>query len=296
MRPPGAADCQGSLKVTLRKVQLADGYRGVVAQPTRNAVSTAATSAQTRCANRRGSVARPSADSFYGERVSPQLLIVEDDRLIGASLERALEASGYRARWTPDGAGALAAAREDPPDLVLLDLGLPDTDGVDLARTLLDLHPGLPVIMLTARTEEADVVTGLHAGAVDYVTKPFRLAELLARVQAHLRTAQAGAALARVVTVGDLRLDLGARRMWVKGVEVDLRAREFDLLARLAREPGQVLTRTQLLADVWDEHWYGSTKTLDVHVAGLRRRLGERPGTPSRITALRGVGYRLEAP
>ena len=179
---------------------------------------------------------------------------------------------------------------------MLLDLGLPDTDGVDLARTLLDLHPGLPVIMLTARTEKADVVTGLHAGAVDYVTKPFRLAELLARVQAHLRTAQAGAAVARVVTVGDLRLDLGARRMWVKGVEVDLRAREFDLLARLAREPGQVLTRTQLLADVWDEHWYGSTKTLDVHVAGLRRRLGERPGTPSRITALRGVGYRLEAP
>ena len=100
----------------------------------------------------------------------------------------------------------------------------------------------------------------------------------------------------RVVSVGDLRLDLGSRRLWVNEVEVKLRAKEFDLLARLAGEPGQVLTRAQLLAEVWDEHWFGSTKTLDVHVAALRRRLGEQPGTPSRITALRGVGYRLEAP
>jgi DNA-binding response OmpR family regulator len=227
--------------------------------------------------------------------VNPQVLIVEDDPLIGASLQRALQVSGYAARWIPNGAEVLAAARMGAPDLVLLDLGLPDTDGVDLARALLTLHPALPLIMLTARTEEADVVTGLHAGAVDYVTKPFRLAELLARVQAHLRTAQARASATRVVTLGDLRLDLGARRLWVNGLEVKLRAKEFDLLARLASEPGRVLTRAQLLADVWDEHWFGSTKTLDVHVAALRRRLGEQPGTPSRITALRGVGYRLEA-
>lgn len=228
--------------------------------------------------------------------VSPQILIVEDDPLIGASLQRALQASGYAADWATDGATALAAARAGAPDLVLLDLGLPDTDGVDLARALLTLHPTLPVMMLTARAEEADVVTGLHVGAVDYVTKPFRLAELLARVQAHLRTADRRQSAARVVTIGDLRLDVGARRLWVQGVEVELRAKEFDLLARLASEPGQVVTRQRLLADVWDEHWYGSTKTLDVHVAGLRRRLGERPGEPSRITALRGIGYRLEAP
>ena len=237
-----------------------------------------------------------SAGSPYGDLVSPQVLIVEDDPLIGASLQRALQASGYAARWIPNGAEVLAAARVGAPDLVLLDLGLPDSDGVDLASALLALHPSLPVIMLTARTEEADVVTGLHAGAVDYVTKPFRLAELLARVQAHLRTAQARARADRVVSVGDLRLDLGSRRLWVNGVEVKLRAKEFDLLARLAGEPGQVLTRAQLLAEVWDEHWFGSTKTLDVHVAALRRRLGEQPGTPSRITALRGVGYRLEVP
>ncbi|WP_245160814.1 response regulator transcription factor [Blastococcus sp. CT_GayMR16] len=228
--------------------------------------------------------------------MTPRILVVEDDPLIGASLQRALDAHGYFADWVTDGAAALAAARSARPSLVLLDLGLPDTDGVDLARTLLTLDPTLPVVMLTARTEEADMVTGLHAGAVDYVTKPFRLAELLARVQAHLRTAERRESTARVITVGDLRLDIGARRLWVGGEEVELRAKEFDLLTRLAREPGQVVTRQQLLTDVWDEHWYGSTKTLDVHVAGLRRRLGERPGAPSRITALRGVGYRLELP
>lgn len=226
--------------------------------------------------------------------MSPRILLVEDDPLIGASLQRALDANGYSADWVTDGAAALAATRSGRPSLVLLDLGLPDTDGVDLARALLTLDPTLPVVMLTARAEEADIVTGLHAGAVDYVTKPFRLAELLARVQAHLRTAERHESSTRVVTVGDLRLDVGARRLWVGGNEVDLRAKEFDLLARLAREPGQVVTRQRLLADVWDEHWYGSTKTLDVHVAGLRRRLGERPGEPSRITALRGIGYRLE--
>lgn len=226
--------------------------------------------------------------------MSPRILLVEDDPLIGASLQRALDANGYSADWVTDGAAALAATRSGRPSLVLLDLGLPDTDGVDLARALLTLDPTLPVVMLTARAEEADIVTGLHAGAVDYVTKPFRLAELLARVQAHLRTAEHRETAARVITVGDLRLDVGARRLWVGGNEVELRAKEFDLLARLAREPGQVVTRQKLLADVWDEHWYGSTKTLDVHVAGLRRRLGERPGAPSRITALRGIGYRLE--
>lgn len=228
--------------------------------------------------------------------MSPRILLVEDDPLIGASLQRALDANGYSADWVTDGAAALAAARSGRPSLVLLDLGLPDTDGVDLARALLTLDPALLVVMLTARAEEADIVTGLHAGAVDYVTKPFRLAELLARVQAHLRTAERRESATRVITVGDLRLDIGARRLWVGGNEVDLRAKEFDLLARLAREPGQVVTRQQLLADVWGEHWYGSTKTLDVHVAGLRRHMGERPGTPSRITALRGIGYRLALP
>lgn len=228
--------------------------------------------------------------------MSAHILIVEDDPLIGASLQRALEASGYTASWLREGTAALATVREHSPALVLLDLGLPDIDGVDLARALVTHDPLLPVVMLTARTEEADVVAGLHAGAVDYVTKPFRLAELLARVRSQLRMTQGRGGEERVLTVGDVRIDLGARRTWLGGDELHLRAKEFDLLARLAREPGQVVTRAQLLADVWDENWYGSSKTLDVHVAGLRRQLGERPGSSSRITAVRGVGYRLELP
>lgn len=228
--------------------------------------------------------------------MSRQVLIVEDDPLIGASLQRALHATGYAVEWVRDGSAALAAAGADGPALVLLDLGLPDTDGIDLARVLLGLQPSLQVVMLTARTEEADVVSGLHAGAVDYITKPFRLAELLARIHAHLRTVDQREASPRVLTVGDVRLDLGSRRVWVGDGEVVLRAKEFDLLVRLADEAGQVVTRQRLLADVWDEHWFGSGKTLDVHIAALRRRLGERPGAPSRITSLRGVGYRLEAP
>ena len=228
--------------------------------------------------------------------MSAHILIVEDDPLIGASLQRALEASGYTASWLREGAAALATVRELSPALVLLDLGLPDIDGVDLARALVTHDPRLPVVMLTARTEEADVVAGLLAGAVDYVTKPFRLAELLARVRSQLRMAQGRDGEERVLTIGDVRIDLGARRTWLSGEELHLRAREFDLLARLAREPGQVVTRAQLLADVWDENWYGSSKTLDVHIAGLRRQLGELPGTSSRISAVRGVGYRFEVP
>lgn len=228
--------------------------------------------------------------------MSAHVLVVEDDPLIGSSLERALKVSGYTASWAPDGATALARADESPPDLVLLDLGLPDVDGMDLAQTLLGRYARLPVIMLTARAEEADVVVGLHAGAVDYVVKPFRLAELLARVEAHLRGGTRGASPADLLRLGDLRLDLGARRVWVRGREVELRAKEFDLLARLAREPGQVVTRDQLVADVWGEPWRRSTKTLDVSIAGLRRALGEEAGSPSRITALRGIGYRLDSP
>lgn len=232
----------------------------------------------------------------YDDSMSAHILIVEDDPLIGASLQRALEASGYTATWLREGTPALETVRKRTPALVLLDLGLPDVDGVELARALVTHAPRLPVVMLTARTEEADIVAGLHAGAVDYVTKPFRLAELLARVRSQLRMAQGRDGEERVITVGDLRIDLGARRTWLSGDELILRAKEFDLLARLAREPGQVVTRAQLLADVWDENWYGSSKTLDVHIAGLRRQLGELPGASSRITAIRGIGYRLELP
>lgn len=226
--------------------------------------------------------------------MAPLVLIVEDDDLIGSSLARALHASGYRAELVRNGSDALSRTRSDPPDLVLLDLGLPDTEGLDLVRALVTVMPTLPVIIVTARVEEADLVAGLHAGAADYVTKPFRLAELLARVHAQLRTAQRRDSDARTVTVADLHVDLAARRVWVGGEEVALRPKEFDLLACLSRAAGEAVPRETLISEVWDEHWFGSTKTLDVHIASLRRRLGEPSGTDSRITALRNVGYRLE--
>ena len=221
-----------------------------------------------------------------------QLLIVEDDPSIGSSLERAFTNAGYRCVR----AASVAQAREVTvvPSLVLLDLGLPDGDGVDLAKELLARWPLVPIIMLTARADEMDVVIGLDTGAVDYVTKPFRLAELLARVRAHLREAPLSEAL--VFEDGTLRVNTGARRVTLDGEEIPMRAKEFDLLVELISHSGNVVTREDLMSRVWDEHWFGSTKTLDVHIAALRRRLGEEPGAPSRITALRGVGYRWDPP
>jgi len=223
------------------------------------------------------------------------LLIVEDDDLIARSLARALTAAGHHVAV----AGSVAEAEPHLTrvDLVLCDLGLPDGDGLDLIVRVTAERPGVPVIALTARAEEADVVAGLTSGAVDYVTKPFRLAELEARIAAHLRQAATLSGTRRadvVLRVGDLTVDCGARRVLVADHEVELRPREFDLLARLASDAGRVVRREEIMRDVWDEHWWGSTKTLDVHVNAVRRKLGEAAGAPSRITAVRGVGYRLE--
>jgi DNA-binding response OmpR family regulator len=221
-----------------------------------------------------------------------QILIVEDDPGIGANLDRALTNAGYECTHVTSAAEARGV--DTLPDLVLLDLGLPDGDGLDLAGEFLRRWPDLPIIMLTARSEEMDIVVGLDAGAADYMTKPFRLAELLARVRAQLRKPVIRDDGAELVD-GDLVVDLGARRVTAGGVEVPLRAKEFDLLVELISNRGNVVTREDLMSRVWDEHWFGSTKTLDVHIAALRRRLGEMAGEPSRITALRGVGYRWEA-
>jgi DNA-binding response OmpR family regulator len=222
------------------------------------------------------------------------LLIVEDDDSIGQGLARALSAHGYETRHVTTGEAALETLSAYRPDLVLLDLGLPDLDGITVCRRLLDRFPHLPVVMLTARADEVDIVVGLDAGAVDYVTKPFRLAELLARVRAHLR--RPNDADAELLQIGDLRVDTGARRSWLGESELDLRAKEFDLLAALALDAGRAVTRERLMADVWDENWVGSTKTLDVHIAALRRHIDRPDAGTSRITTLRGVGYRLELP
>jgi DNA-binding response OmpR family regulator len=223
--------------------------------------------------------------------VEARLLLVEDDESIGRPLTRTLEGQGYAVDWARSARAALDALRDDTA-LVLLDLGLPDADGLAVCERLRGRNPGLAIVMLTARREEADVVLGLNAGADDYVVKPFRLAELLARIRARLR----GSPLTAdgPVRVGALTVDAAARRAWVSDAEVGLRPKEFDLLVLLASEAGHVVQRERIMRDVWDEHWFGSTKTLDIHVSTLRRKLAALG--PSTITTVRGVGYRLDAP
>jgi DNA-binding response OmpR family regulator len=225
------------------------------------------------------------------------VLIVEDDQLIASSLARALQAQGYDASSAASIADATTSIGRQVPDLVLLDLGLPDGDGTELASRMTRLHPNVPVIALTARSDEIDIVLGLEAGAVDYVVKPFHLAELMARVRSHLRFAETVAASSkqeRHLSVGDITIDRAARRICVGGTEISVRPKEFDLVRRLADDAGVVVTREQLIDDVWDDNWWGSTRTLDVHINSIRRKFGEAPGQVSRITTVRGVGYRLE--
>jgi DNA-binding response OmpR family regulator len=226
--------------------------------------------------------------------VPARVLIVEDDEAIGAPLARTLGAQGYDVEWARDGSEAIRAAARHAPELVILDLGLPDADGVDVCRALRAGNAGAGIVILTARHDEMDVVVGLEAGANDYVTKPFRLAELLARLRVQVRDRGDDAEELRV---GDLRVDLRARRAFAGATELVLRPREFDLLALLAGEPGRVLTRERIMSEVWDEHWFGSTKTLDVHVSALRRKLAGEPSAQRPvITGLRSVGYRLDVP
>ncbi|MHB8662352.1 MAG: response regulator transcription factor [Acidimicrobiales bacterium] len=220
------------------------------------------------------------------------LLVVEDDEAIGRSLVQALTGHGATVDWAQTGRDALRQAGPTT-DIVLLDLGLPDIDGVDVCRQLRGRYAQLDIIVVTARSDEIDVVLGLDAGADDYITKPFHLAELVARVRARLRRQQAAGP--EIISVGALRIDTGARRCVLGGTEVDLRAREFDLLVTLALDVGRVVPRRRLLADVWDQHFDSTTKTLDMHISALRRKL-DSPGAPSLITTLRGVGYRLEGP
>ena len=225
---------------------------------------------------------------------------MEDDQVIRDTLRLALGAAGYEVCAVGTAESAIEAAGRQLPDLILLDLGLPDADGFTTCRRLRSLSAESVIIVLTARHDEMDVVAGLESGADDYLLKPFKVLELLARIRAHLRRTR-GEDESTPPQIGDLRLDPRARTAHIGTAEVVLRNREFDLLARLAAEPDTAVSRERLMSDVWDEHWEGSTKTLDVHVLGLRRKLAdaaERDGhaTAPLIITLRGHGYRLERP
>jgi DNA-binding response OmpR family regulator len=217
------------------------------------------------------------------------IVVVEDDEGIGTSLVKTLEGQGFDVDWARTGGEGLEAVRA-ATSVVILDLGLPDQDGLEICRLIRQSPSSPQVLILTARGEEAEVVLGLDAGADDYIIKPFRLAELLARVRAAARRVDGDR---DHLTVGAVSIDVDARIVQVDRETVELRPKEFDLLVALAREAGRVVRREQLLSDVWDEHWFGSTKTLDIHIWALRRKL-DQPDEPSRITTVRG--YRMDLP
>jgi len=214
------------------------------------------------------------------------ILLVEDDVGIAEPLVEGLQRQGYDVTWVRTGREAIT---EDPHDLVLLDLGLPDLDGEMVASRIREASQ-VPIIVVTARSDEIDRVTLLDLGADDYIVKPFGFRELSARIRALMRRVSDRSVVAdQEIQVGRLVIDHRTRTVLFDGEDVSLTPKEYDLLAFLASDPGAVLSRDEILRSVWDEHWWGSTKTLDVHIASLRRKLG----APDLIVTVRGVGYRL---
>ncbi|MEO7270010.1 MAG: response regulator transcription factor [Knoellia sp.] len=233
------------------------------------------------------------------------VLLVEDDDKIAAPLVRTLEREGYEVERVAEGLPALARLAGGSVDLLLLDLGLPDVDGLDVCRRAREGGFTGGIIILTARDGELDRVVGLDVGADDYLAKPFGLSELLARARALLRRSAIragavpgsgqGSAAAAVPAEGrnELRVDVQARRIWVGGTELAATSKEFDVLALLDATRGAVVSRDRLISEVWDENWYGSTKTLDATIGRLRQKLDDAEA-PATVTTVRGVGFRLE--
>ncbi len=229
---------------------------------------------------------------------SGRILVVEDEDSISEPFAEALRRAGFEPLVTRTAAGALELAAEAEPDLVMLDLSLPDGDGRDVCREL-RRRSDVPIVMLTARGTEMDRVVGLELGADDYVVKPFSAREVISRIRAVLRRSaprDGAAAKEKPLRVGELELDPAARTAQLRGDDLDLSRKEFDLLAELMRNAGRVVKREELMSKVWDVNWFGSTKTLDVHIGWLRRKLGDDPAHPLYIETVRGVGFRFAAP
>jgi len=218
-----------------------------------------------------------------------RVLIAEDDPDISEPLVRALAREGYDVTHVTDGHAALDVAMGGLTDILVLDLGLPGMDGLDVCRSLRAAGSAVPVLVLTARTGEPDLVVGLDAGADDYVGKPFRLAELLARIRAQLR--RSVGTDADVVTVGGVTIDIASHRVMAGGREASLTPKEYDLLLALMRRADSVVGRDELMREVWRTEWLGATKTLDMHISTLRRKLGD---FGAKIATVRGIGFRFE--
>jgi len=228
------------------------------------------------------------------------ILIVEDEEALALLLRYNLEAEGYEVETVARGDEADLLLKEHSPDLVILDWMLPGLSGIELCRRL-RARPEtkqLPIIMLTARGEEADRVVGLELGADDYVVKPFSAREVVARIRAVLRRTESspGRDEAKPIEIGELRLDPAKREVTKDGEVLELSRKEFELLQLLMQNAGSVVTREQAFEDVWDTNWFGSTKTLDVHVSGLRRKLGDDSSEPRFLHTVRGVGFRFTSP
>jgi DNA-binding response OmpR family regulator len=252
-------------------------------------------------ARRQSADGRPGEDDdIPSERVAgvyldwvARLALIEDDPNIRNSLERALRERGHDVRSAATGLAGLSQIVDDRPDVVILDLGLPDIEGLELLKMLRAVS-AVPVIAATARDDEREIVRTLDAGADDYVIKPYSADQLEARLRAVLR--RVGSPASDTLVVGDLHIDTASRVASLSGEPLDLSRKEFDLLAHLARNPGRVATKRELLAEIWDQPYGGSDKTVDVHLSWLRRKLGETATEPRYLRAVRGVGVKLVDP
>lgn len=222
-----------------------------------------------------------------------KLLIVDDEVDIANSIQYVLNQEGFATLLAHDGIKAMQLIEDEKPDLIILDLMMPGLDGYEVCRRVRANDRKTPILMLTARTSEIDTVVGLELGANDYIAKPVRLRELVARVKAHLRETRGAQPLTRGIRLGNLSIDMDSRTVTVSDQQIDLTFKEFELLAAMAKHPNRVFTRDQLFAQVWGSDFLGESRTVDVHIRYLREKLEENPSQPRHILTVRGVGYRL---